>query len=283
MASGYLLKLVAVVLSLSSVAYCQQLPLLSSDSDGVLGRTGASRPPLANLDTVIGTEPLVADYIVIGAGSAGSVLANRLSEDASSSVLLLEAGGDENTFTDIPIVAQELQRLPFDWAYQTVPQENACFGFERRSSFWPRGKIMGGSSVLNYMIYVRGNPNDYNRWPDGWKWNDTFPYFLKSEDNNDAEIASNGFHSRGGPMDVSSARYTTPLAQAFLDSAPELGYPQLSDVNGPDRWGLGPVQSTLRDGARCSAAKAFLYPISQRPNVQIVGRALATKVVINAH
>lgn len=132
----------------------------------------------------------------VGGGSAGAVMANRLSEDADKQVLLLEAGGSESILTDIPIAAATLQMTPVDWAYQTEPQEAACFGLVNRRSRWPRGRVLGGSSVLNYMLYIRGNSRDYNRWAaegaDGWSWADVFPYFLKSEDNRDETVAANG-------------------------------------------------------------------------------------------
>jgi choline dehydrogenase-like flavoprotein len=132
----------------------------------------------------------------VGGGSAGATLANRLSEDAHNKVLLLEAGGSESILTDIPIAAATLQMTPIDWAYQTEPQEAACFGLVNRRSRWPRGRVLGGSSVLNYMLYVRGNKRDYNRWAaegaHGWSWADVFPYFLKSEDNRDETVAANG-------------------------------------------------------------------------------------------
>lgn len=132
----------------------------------------------------------------MGGGSAGAVLANRLSEDEDRKVLLLEAGGSENILSDIPIAAATLQMTPIDWAYQTEPQEASCFGLINRRSRWPRGRVLGGSSVLNYMLYVRGNKRDYNRWAaegaHGWSWPDVFPYFLKSEDNRDESVAANG-------------------------------------------------------------------------------------------
>jgi choline dehydrogenase-like flavoprotein len=136
------------------------------------------------------------DYIVVGAGSAGAVVANRLSEDPSTKVLLLEAGGSENIFSDIPVAAATLQMTPIDWAYQTEPQEASCFGLINRRSRWPRGRVLGGSSVLNYMLYIRGNSRDYDSWARngayGWSWDEVLPYFIKSEDNRDPNIAYNG-------------------------------------------------------------------------------------------
>lgn len=221
------------------------------------------------------------DYIIVGSGSSGSVLANRLSEDPHTSVLLLEAGGNENLITDIPIAYQLLQKSQLDWSYQTLPQKHACFGLESRSSFWPRGRVLGGTSVLNVMLYTRGNPNDYDLWPPGWRWLDVYPYFLKSENNLDFDIATNGFHNTpngGGYLDVRRTPYVTPLGHAFVDSAHELGYPKLLDLNGASQSGFAIPQTTNRNGARCSTAKAFLHPIYKRPNLHILAHAMVTQV-----
>lgn len=218
------------------------------------------------------------DYIIIGSGSAGSVLANRLSEDSHHKVLLLEAGGNENFISDIPIAYQLLQKTKLDWNYQTVSQKYSCFGFQDRSSFWPRGKVLGGTSVLNVMLYTRGNPNDYNSWPNGWHWSDVYPYFLKSENNLDFDISTNGFHSEQGYLDVRRTPYVTPLGQAFVESAKELGYPKLVDLNGPTQSGFAIPQTTNRHGSRCSTAKAFLHPVYKRPNLHILTFAMVTQV-----
>lgn len=218
------------------------------------------------------------DYIIVGSGSAGAVLANRLSEDEHHTVLLLEAGGNENFISDIPIAYQLLQKTKLDWSYHTVPQKHSCFGFADRTSFWPRGRVLGGTSVLNVMLYTRGNPNDYNHWPAGWHWTDVYPYFLKSENNQDFDILTNGFHSHQGPLDVRRTPHVTPLGQAFVDSAHELGYPKLVDLNGPTQSGFAIPQTTNRKGARCSTAKAFLYPVYKRPNLHILTFAMVTQV-----
>lgn len=223
------------------------------------------------------------DYIIVGSGSAGSVLANRLSEHGDASVLLLEAGGNENLFSEIPIAYQLLQKSRLDWSYQTSKQKNSCFGLIGQSSFWPRGKVLGGTSVLNVMLYTRGNPNDYNRWPEGWKWSDVYPYFLKSENNLDYDIATNGFHSiQRGYLDVSRTPYVSPLGHAFVHSAQDLGYKILADLNGPTQSGFAIPQTTNRNGARCSTAKAFLYPAHKRPNLHILAYSMVTKILFNS-
>lgn len=227
--------------------------------------------------------PVEFDYIIVGSGSAGSVLANRLSEDPYTQVLLLEAGGNENLISDIPIAYQLLQKTKLDWAYQTVSQRDSCFGLRGHSSFWPRGRVLGGTSVLNVMLYTRGNPNDFDAWPAGWHWPDVYPYFLKSERNLDWDIARNGFHSQQGLLDVRRTPHVTPLGHAFVESARALGYPKLLDLNGPSQSGFAIPQTTNRRGARCSTAKAFLYPAHKRPNLHILTFAMATQVIDRIH
>ncbi|XP_053202771.1 glucose dehydrogenase [FAD, quinone]-like [Panonychus citri] len=229
----------------------------------------------------------VYDYIIIGSGSAGSVLANRLTEDPSISVLVLEAGGSESIVTDVPLSTTSLQKTPLDWAYETEPQSASCFGLRGRRSHWPRGKVLGGSSVLNFMLYVRANRRDYDNWAYnqgcyGWSWDEIYPYFLKSEDNQDPIRGSKPWHARGGYLTVSTPPSPTPLAKAFLDAAGPLGY-EVRDVNGPVQTGFMYPQGTIRHGARCSTAKAFLLPAKHRANLRLVTFAQVTKILFNAH
>ncbi|XP_054716313.1 glucose dehydrogenase [FAD, quinone]-like [Uloborus diversus] len=221
------------------------------------------------------------DYIVVGAGSSGAVVASRLSEDPRVTVLLLEAGGPENQITDVPLVAASLQQTPVDWAYQTEPQEAACFGLKGRRSRWPRGRVLGGSSVLNYMLYVRGNKRDYDNWErlgaKGWSWKDVFPYFLKSEDNRDQSLVDTGYHATGGYLTVSTPPHATPLAQSYVEAGLTIGYPNI-DINGARQTGWMIPQGTIRRGARCSTSKAFLNPTRGRPNLDIVVFAHVTKI-----
>lgn len=226
------------------------------------------------------------DYIIVGAGSSGSVLANRLTEDQDKKVLLLEAGGTENLLSDIPLAAATIQQTPIDWAYQTEPQEVACLGIQGRRSRWPRGKVLGGSSVLNYMLYVRGNRRDYDRWAaegaTGWSWSDVFPYFLKSEDNQDRDRVATGYHSAGGFMTVSHPPDPTPVAKAFVEAGRQIGYPSDNDCNGPIQSGFTIPQGTTRRGTRCSVSKAFLQPVGRRQNLHIITHAHATKILFNS-
>ncbi|KAH9493799.1 hypothetical protein DERF_014527 [Dermatophagoides farinae] len=226
------------------------------------------------------------DYIVVGAGSAGAVVANRLSEDYRTKVLLLEAGGSETLFSDIPIAAATLQMTPIDWAYQTEPQSVSCFGLKNQRSRWPRGRVLGGSSVLNYMLYVRGNRRDYDRWVDlgayGWSWQDVLPYFMKSEDNQDPTVAANGYHGVGGYLTVANPPDSTPISLAFPEAGKHLGYPNV-DINGPTQTGFTIPQGTIRNGARCSTSKAYLASVRNRQNLHVLTFAYATKVIFNEY
>ncbi|CAN7939647.1 unnamed protein product [Ixodes hexagonus] len=225
--------------------------------------------------------------IAVGAGSAGAVLANRLSNDPDTQVLLLEAGGSESVLADIPLIAATLQGSALDWSYRTVTQEAACFdtAYKEHSfvqkSRWPRGKVLGGSSVLNYMLYVRGSPRDYDSWAEqgalGWSWADVRPYFLRSEHNRDPDIARNGHHGHSGPLSVMRAPYATPLARAFLEAGRHLGYPS-RDINAGHLTGFMIPQGTILNGRRHSTRRAFLDPILGRDNLHISVYSHATKV-----
>uniref|UniRef100_A0A0P6FW01 Glucose dehydrogenase (FAD, quinone) n=1 Tax=Daphnia magna TaxID=35525 RepID=A0A0P6FW01_9CRUS len=225
------------------------------------------------------------DFIVIGAGSAGAVVANRLTEISNWNVLLLEAGGDEGMITDIPGAVQLLQRTSIDWKYRTVAQTGACLGFNDNKSNWPRGKILGGSSVLNYMLYVRGNKRDYDDWEakgnTGWSYDDVLPYFIKSEDNRNPYIAANTkYHGTGGYLTVQEPAWTTPLAAAFVEAGVEMGY-ENNDGNAAKQTGFMLAQATNRRGRRCSTAKAFLRPIRNRQNLHISMHSHVHKIIID--
>ncbi|XP_022667055.1 glucose dehydrogenase [FAD, quinone]-like isoform X1 [Varroa destructor] len=224
------------------------------------------------------------DYIVVGGGSAGAVVASRLSEDCSKTVLLLEAGGTENQLSDVPLIAATLQGSALDWKYKTVPQTKSCFGLSGQQSLWPRGKVLGGCSVLNYMLYVRGCHEDYDRWEalgcEGWSWKDVFPYFVKSEDNQDPDIRNNGWHGKGGYLNVQRTKYNTDLARAFIEAGKHLGYSE-TDINGARCTGFMVPQGTVRNGSRLSTSRAFLEPVRDRPNLHISLYSMATKININ--
>lgn len=225
------------------------------------------------------------DYIIVGAGSAGCVLASRLSEDGSKKVLLLEAGDDDRGLMEaaIPMAAMPLYHSSHDWDYHTVPQKNSMQGFKDQRAYWPRGKVLGGSSSLNAMLYIRGNRLDYDTWAkngaDGWSYKDVLPYFIKSEDNVNAEFVKTGYHQMGGLMKVARTK-THSLPNFIIRAGKELGFP-IVDANGPSQLGFVEVQSTLYKGTRISSSRAFLHPfIGRRENLHIGVKAHVTKVNI---
>ena len=205
------------------------------------------------------------DYVIVGAGSAGCVLAARLSEDPETSVLLLEAGPpDVNQNIHVPLGYLQLARTEVDWDYHSAPEPN-CNG---RQISLPRGKVLGGSSSVNAMIYIRGNRRDYDGWGiDGWAWDDLFPYFLKAEDN---ERGASDWHAIGGPLPVSDQRSGNAITPAFVEAGVEAGLARNGDFNGPEQDGVGMYQLTQRGGMRASASVAYLHPAIERSNLTVM-------------
>ncbi|XP_046455617.1 glucose dehydrogenase [FAD, quinone]-like [Daphnia pulex] len=225
------------------------------------------------------------DFIIIGAGSAGAVIANRLSEVADWNILLLEAGGDESMAGQIPLFAAGLQLTNKDWQYKTTPQKNACLKNLNQQCNWPRGKMLGGSSSINYMLYVRGNKKDYDNWRDvygcdGWGYDDVLPYFIKSEDNQNPFLAGTKYHGKGGYLSVGEPAFRSPLGAAFIEGGVEMGY-QNRDYNGEFQTGFMFSQGTIRRGSRCSTSKAFLRPVRNRPNLHISMNSQVIKIMID--
>ncbi len=222
-----------------------------------------------------------ADYVIVGAGSAGCVLANRLSEDACNQVVLLEAGGkDRSPWIHIPVGYFKTMGNPaVDWCYETQSDP----GLNGRTLPWPRGKVLGGTSSINGLLYVRGQPADYERWQQlgnpGWGWKDVLPLFRKSEDQ---ERGEDEYHGAGGPLAVSDMRLRRPICDAWVEAAVAAGYPANFDCNGRGQEGVGYYQLTSRNGRRCSSAQAFLKPARNRNNLRIITRALTRKVVIES-
>jgi choline dehydrogenase len=225
-----------------------------------------------------GFEPREFDYIVVGAGSAGCVLANRLTTDGKYSVLLLEAGPrDTNPWIHIPLGYGRLfKEKAVNWMYQTEPEP----GLNGRNVFQPRGKVLGGSSSINGLLYVRGQHEDYDRWRQhgnlGWGFDDVLPYFKKAEDQT---RGVDDFHGVGGPLPVSDWRHADPLSAAFVDAAAEVGIPRNPDFNGATQEGAGFFQTTTSGGRRASAAVAYLRPAKSRPNLHVETSALAERVL----
>ncbi|MBW8847549.1 MAG: GMC family oxidoreductase N-terminal domain-containing protein [Burkholderiales bacterium] len=221
------------------------------------------------------------DYVIVGAGSAGCVLASRLSEDPTLSVCLLETGGpDRSVLIHAPagVVAMVPTRIN-NYAYQTVPQP----GLGGRRGYQPRGRTLGGSSSINAMLYVRGHRHDYDRWAAlgnaGWSYDEVLPYFRRSEHNeqfNDAAL-----HGRGGPLNVAAPRCPSPINRLFLEAAALNGLPTIDDYNVAEPHGAFIYQVTQRDGERCSAAKAYLTPHLGRPNLKVITGAQATRLLLN--
>ena len=216
------------------------------------------------------------DYIVIGAGSAGCVIAARLSERDDLNVLLLEAGGpDDLKEIHIPVMWGGLMQTPIDWAYVTTPQEHCS----NRVFDMPRGKVYGGSSSINAMAYQRGNPADYDGWAklgnEGWAWDDVLPYFKKSQNQ---ERGESECHGVGGELNIADFRDLNPLSIAFVEAAQEAGLPKNDDFNDGEQEGVGLFQVTQKDGMRHSAAVAFLHPALKRDNLTAIPFAMVTRL-----
>jgi choline dehydrogenase len=217
------------------------------------------------------------DYVIIGAGSAGCVLANRLSEDPGVRVLLLEAGGpDRKQEIHIPAAFAKLFKTPYDWAYETEPQPH----LGNRRLFWPRGRMLGGSSSMNAMMYIRGHRADYDDWRDqgnqGWSFAEVLPYFKKSEHQ---ERGASEYHGIGGPLNVADLRTVNPLTRAFLEASAEIGLPRTDDFNGPQQEGMSLTQVTQKQGKRHSTATAYLKPALNRPNLKVITQAQVTRIL----
>jgi choline dehydrogenase len=218
------------------------------------------------------------DYIVVGAGSAGCVLAARLTEDRRTRVLLLEAGGAGGAKEiRIPAAFSKLFKTGLDWNYATEPEPH----LHNRRLYWPRGKVLGGSSAINAMIYIRGNRADYDYWRDlgnaGWGFADVLPYFKKSENQ---ERGASEFHGVGGPVNVADPRYVNPLTRAFLAAAGEIGIASNADFNGEAQDGAALYQVTQKNGGRWSAADGYLQPARERKNLTVVTGAHAARVLM---
>lgn len=220
------------------------------------------------------------DYIIVGAGSAGCVLANRLSANPNTTVLLLEAGGrDWNPFIHMPAgLARLVTQTGVNWNYVTTPQGQ----LNNRELYWPRGKVLGGSSSINAMCYIRGQAEDYDHWAElgnsGWRYADVLPYFIKSENN---QRGADVYHGDNGPQHVSDLRHTNDLSHVFVEAGQQLGFAQNTDFNGAKQGGFGIYQVTQKNGRRCSTAVGYLDPVRERANLTIRIRAHSEKILFD--
>jgi choline dehydrogenase len=223
------------------------------------------------------TEVIEADFIVVGAGSAGCVMAARLTEDPATRVVLLEAGGqDDNRWIHIPLGFGKTFADPsVNWCYETEPDPGA----NGRRIFWPRGKVLGGSSSINGMVYIRGQHEDFDLWRQmgcaGWSATDVLPYFKRAEHQ---VRGPDPWHSTGGPLVVSDVADKHEIPEAFIRACNDLGYPTNPDFNGASQDGVGYHQTTTTNGKRCSTAKGYLHPVMDRPNLRVITGALAQRI-----
>ncbi len=214
------------------------------------------------------------DYVIVGAGSAGCVLANRLSADPSVTVALIEAGGrDKKQEIQVPAAFSKLFRTPYDWAFTTTPQKHAA----DREMFWPRGKVLGGSSSINAMMWVRGHRADYDGWGvDGWSYDEVLPYFHRIERRVGTNYA--GTYGTEGPLWIEELRDPNPLTRVFLDACGEADLKALHEMNEPDNTGFSPTPVTQHRGRRWSEADAYLHPVRKRPNLTVITNALVERI-----
>jgi choline dehydrogenase len=245
---------------------------------------------------IVGIERIIAgmtakqladsyDYIIVGGGTSGAVLAERLTDDEGKEVLLIEAGGDAyadgDEFVDIPIYTDKMRGSKYDWGYRTVPQKFASKGMENNTVIWPSGKGLGGTSLINYMQYLRANRHDFDEWAangaTGWAYKDVLPYFIGSEDNRNGEYIRTVFHGHGGRWTVTDIEQST-VGRIVTEAFKELGMKK-RDVNGRSQYGYMPTQATIRNGVRWSTYKAFLTRALKKDNLYVLKNTRVDRVI----
>ncbi|XP_050528353.1 glucose dehydrogenase [FAD, quinone]-like [Daktulosphaira vitifoliae] len=239
-------------------------------------------------NTYLGNKPILKEYdfIVVGAGPGGCVIANRLSENNNFSVLLLEAGQDESVYTDMPAAAKYFQSTDYNWGYTSEPTKNGCLGRSNKRCPWPKGKGLGGSSIINNMIYTRGSKDDYDHFAalgnSGWSFEEIMPYFLKLENYTISEYQDSNLHSTKGNLHIERIQYETPLIEKFIEAGGELGLRKNIDYTVELVNGVSRVQATTKEGHRMSSAKAYIKPVKDRRNLHVAIFSRVTKLLIDS-
>ncbi|XP_034118993.1 glucose dehydrogenase [FAD, quinone] [Drosophila albomicans] len=278
-----LLALALTAATLATAARSNALPGRAPFTAEQLRQLGVGN--LVNLPLYTDLPQSNYDFIVVGAGAAGCTLAARLSENPKHSVYLIEAGGVENLMHLIPLMAASLQLTASNWNYKSVPQRLSCRGMHNNECALPRGKVLGGTSSINYMIYNRGNRLDFDAWAQrgnhGWSYAEVLPYFLRSESAQLQGLEHSPYHNHTGPLSVEDVKFRTTMAHAYLRAAQEAGH-RRTDYNGESQLGVSYVQATTLKGRRHSAFRAYIEPVrAQRKNLHILTMARVTRILID--
>ncbi|XP_073990124.1 glucose dehydrogenase [FAD, quinone]-like isoform X2 [Rhodnius prolixus] len=238
-------------------------------------------------DIYLGNLPIAKDYdfVIVGASPSGCVIANKLTENPNVKVLLLEAGAEENTYTDIPALATYSLFTQYNWKYNTAYREGICRAMVNGTCTWPSGKAIGGGSVINGMVYTRGNRRDFDVWAEagnvGWGYDDILKYFIEIEDMQIDDLKDSPYHGTKGNLTISYPNYRSGVSDRFIRAGEQMGFQKVDYNREGTHIGFSRIQSAMRNGRRCSASKAFLYPVRKRPNLHISQGSFVTKIDID--